>query len=329
MDEFEDKKIKEFFAKDKLIPDKTNQAFDNTLDKIKMQEESKKRKFMPIIYFRKLATVAACTLMVFMGANVYARANGYNNIFFMVKEIVDNKTMNQQEIFSDKEIIISYQSFSLTDYIEMQVNKLQIKDGKATLYLYVKEKNENNTTPLKYKVINQNGKIAFEGTSFKTERMQYSEVLELKQYDEKQKIITLQVLDNSDKLLKTVVINLEDKIIEARTESIEVNKISQIRLSEFLRDETKKVSDSTEEERFLILKLTDISYNGQIYTVRYLYSKITDDDIKDNKIEEAVIKEGTVKFVIKDEKYILSEIEIDNKNEKLLEKMNQNENKIV
>ena len=313
MDEFQDKKIKDFFAKDNVIPEEANRVFYDTLEQIKLNEQKKKQHTNPMLYIRRWITAAACTLVIFVGANIYARTNGYNNIFFMIKDVWSDTNITKQEIFSDKDILISYQSFSITDYIEMQINELQIKDGKAKLYLYVEESKANEITPLKYKVFNEDGTLAYEEISNKKDAADYTEILELKKYKEDQKIITMQVLSKDDVLLKTVVINLEEKIIEARSENPEVKKISQIKLNEFLNIETKKATIINDNERILILKLTDINYNDSIYTVKYLYNKITDADIKDNKVEDSEIEEGIAKFVINNGQYILKNIEIDNK----------------
>lgn len=304
MEEFEDEKIKAFFAKDKVMREDANMAFDSALRQIS-EMENKKQNERTRRFMGKWMTAAACLLIMFVGVNSYARTQGYNNIFFMIKEVFEDKKIPKGEIFSDRDIVISYQSFYITDDIEMQVNKLQIKENTAKLYLYVKEGKRNNISPFKYKVYNENGKLAYEGmSSKKKDETEYRESLNLKNYENEQNVI-LKVFSNEDKLLKTVTINLEEKTLEARTESIEVQKISQIKLNEFLSEETLREKDYDEDIEILILKLTDIAYSNSGYIVKYLYSEVTEEDIQNSEVENLEVYEGMARFIVEDGEFKL------------------------
>ena len=159
MDE-EDKKIKAFVSSDKKISEKVNKTFDSFIEQVEKNQilendvidENNGTQFL--LRFRKILAVAASFLMIAVGSNVYAKSQGYENIFFLIKNIVYNEEKTDDEIFSDKDIVISYKSIQITDEIELQINELQIKDNTAKLYLLVKEQKENLDSPLNYKVYN-------------------------------------------------------------------------------------------------------------------------------------------------------------------------------
>ena len=305
MNELEDKKIREYFAKDKIMNEETKKIFDDNINKI-YEEKIKNKREKPKMYFTKRwMTVAASLIVIFTGAHVYANTKGYDNIFFLVKEVwKDNSKAKKEDFFIDKDIIISYKSFFITDSIEMQINRLQINKNNASLYLYVKESEENEISPFEYKVYNEDNSICFYGKSSKLEEEKsYNEVLDLKNYIEEQKQIKLQVFSKDSTLLKTVIIDLEEKTIEARTENIKVEQISQVKLNEFLSNEILKTKEENYDKKILILKLLDITYDNEKYIVKYLYSEVTDEDIESGRVEESDIYEDTLRFFIEDGEY--------------------------
>ena len=97
----EDIKIKQFITKDKKISDKANNTFDNFIEKVqkdevlqqeqfsKYQEEQRTEQYKEynrpsyFMKFKKLMTVAASLVIVVVASNVYARTQGYDNIFFL------------------------------------------------------------------------------------------------------------------------------------------------------------------------------------------------------------------------------------------------------
>lgn len=310
MEDFKDAKIREYFSKDKIMSEKANRVFENFIEEINKEEENKgKRKHYKM---NKFLSIAASLVVVLVGANVYARTQGYDNIFFMIKEIYtqENGQDNiQEEIFTDRDIIISYQSFNITDDIEMQVNELQVKENKAKLYLHIKENDENSITPFYYKVYNDNNELMCEKTSDKqTEDRNYKETLELKNYEDDTNIIKLEVYSNEKKLLKTVSINLEEKLIEAKTEGSEIEKISQVKLNELIREETKNNIITNDKQNVLVLQLTDISYSNSIYSVKYLYNMPTNDELENGEVEQLQIFQNSIKFKIEGGEYKILEM---------------------
>lgn len=302
-DEIIDKKIKQYLSQDKIISDRANQIFDNTLNEINSSKTTVKEKYN----YRKLLAFAASLIIIFAGINVYAYAKGYENIFFMIRDVINpEEPRDKTDFFSDRDITISYKSFYITDYIEMQINKLQINKNEAKLYLYVKENKANYFTPFKYKVFNEDDSLCFYGKSKKnSQEQEYQDILNLKNYNEKQNIVKLQIFDRNDVLLKTVIINLKDKLIEAKTENVEIQKISQIKLNNFLREQLLSDKLKEENKQILILQLIDITYTDSIYITKFLYNEISEEDIQNNIIEKLPIKEGEVKFYIENNEYVL------------------------
>lgn len=322
-EELEDEKIKNYFSKDKVIPEETNAIFANFENQINFEEKEIKVKKPFWLKFQKFIAAAASLTVVLVGSNAYARTKGYDNIFFMIQEVFEEKQVtNKEDIFSDREITISYQSFNITDKIEMQINKLQIKGDQAKLYIHVYEKEEEKITPFIYRVYNENGAITFNGKSNKhSNETEYEEILNLKKYQENQKMLTLKIYSAQEELLKTVLIKLDEKTIEARTENVNVKKISQVKLNEFLTVETEKelaknsqniVNNKLnyEDRKVLVLFLTDISYNNYNYMVRYLYNVVTKEDIHNSNVENLEIEEATAKFSIIGENFNLIEIDL-------------------
>lgn len=317
-DELRDKKLKEFFRKDELVSDSANKVFDSFINELNKQEnnnvqEMKEKSPGKLYSFRKILTVAASLVVVFLSSNAYATHLGYENIFFMIKEIYEEKKVsNKEEIFSDRDIIISYQSFYITEGIEMQINELQVKENKAKLYLFVKEEEENVLTPFKYKVYNENQELMCDKISDKKiGNLQYSEILDLNNYIENMSKITLEVYSNQDILIKTVTVDLDSRILEAKSEETEVKQISQIELNSFLKDETLNSYEKSElkNKQVLILKLIDVAYSDSIYIVKYLYCMPTDEDLVNGNVENLDIFVNTAKFVLKDEEYKLLDID--------------------
>ena len=110
-----------------------NSKPENQKVKKEKQEPSEKVKRRKA----KIAVVSLCTIVVLLvGLQVYASTNGYGNIFFMIRNLITTGNLaGVQEIFSDKDITLSYKSIDLAEGLKIQANRLEIKDGKSKLYL--------------------------------------------------------------------------------------------------------------------------------------------------------------------------------------------------
>ncbi len=116
--------------------------------------------------------------MTMLGLQVYSSTNGYANVVFLIRECITRNVFGKDSLLSDKDITLSYKSIGLTNNLKIQVNRIEIKNGKTKIYLTVKPFSEENI-PLKYTVYtNSNNKREKEGTKPQT-ISDYQEVLEL------------------------------------------------------------------------------------------------------------------------------------------------------
>ena len=317
MDE-EDKKIKAFVSSDKKISEKVNKTFDSFIEQVEKNQiphndvidENNGTQFL--LRFRKILAVAASFLMIAVGSNVYAKSQGYENIFFLIKNIVYNEEKTDDEIFSDKDIVISYKSIQITDEIELQINELQIKDNTAKLYLLVKEQKENLDSPLNYKVYNnENQEMYSSKNNKKHEENIYTEVLNLKNYKDSCTKLKLEIYNNNGVLLKSIIIDLLEKTIEARTENQVINKISQIELNKFIKNETEKLysKDEMKNKKVIIIDIYDIFYSNGKYIVKYIFMTPSDEEFEKDKVQETTIYTNTIEFTSNNEDFIKVKID--------------------
>ena len=187
----------------------------------------------------KTAVIIILTAVVLLGigANVYASVNGYGNIFFLIKYLVTGEKTEitgKDELLSDRDITISYEPITLTKDIKLQIRNLQIKDKETKLMIVVSENTENTTSPLKYKVYNSANTAICEQNSIKNGNLaQYTEELNLKEFNN-DKIIYLEVYNSKNEKMTKITINLETREISVEGEKEAVEKISEIKLKEFL-----------------------------------------------------------------------------------------------
>ena len=304
MDE-DDKKIKSFISSDKKISEKVNKTFDSFIEKVEKNEISQNEVIAEnnskqyLLRFRKILAVAASFFMIVVGSNVYAKSQGYENIFFLIKNIIYNEEKIEEEIFSDRDIVISYKSIQITDEIELQINELQIKNNTAKLYLLVKEQKENVDSPLNYKVYNnENQEMYSSKNNKKHEKKIYTEVLNLKNYTDSCTKLKLEVYSNNGVLIKTIIIDLLEKTIEARTENQVINKISQIELNKFIKTETEKLytQDELKNKKLIIIDIYDIFYSNGKYVVKYIFMMPSDEEFEKDKVQETTIYTNTIEF---------------------------------
>ena len=318
----EDSKIKQFITKDKHISNKANNTFDDFIEKIQndeieqnehtLNQYQKNNKTSYFVKFKKFVAIAASLVIVIFTSNAYARTQGYDNIFFLIKDLVTKEEKGGEEIFSDRDIVISYKSIQITDEIELQINELQVKEKKAKLYLLVKELNDNTDSPLNYRLYNDEQQEMYNSISSKKENEKiYTEVLNLKNYKDSTNIIKMEIYNKSKVLLKTITIDLTKKTIEARTENQVVKKISQIELNKFLKQETEKLYMPKElkDKQIIILDTFDIFYSNGKYIAKYLYMMPTDDEFNKDEVEQTTIYTNTIEFTSNDNSFTKIKIE--------------------
>ncbi len=203
-----------------------------------------------------LIIIGAIILTIF-GANVYASANGYGNVFFFIKYLITGEKpeiSGKDELLSDRDITISYEPIVLTEKIKIQIRNLQIKDNKAKLFVAVNDNQSTEDTPLMYKVYNNENKLICDQKSSKEDNntTEYIEELLLKEFKNDEKIIHLEIFNSKNQKLTRITINIETRelIVDGEKEAIE--KISEIELKQFLGYVTSlEPNKDSEDERIL------------------------------------------------------------------------------
>lgn len=233
---------------------------------------------------RKKAKIAVITLstviVLFLGLQVYASVNGYGNVFFMIKNIfTTGNPAGKEEIFLDKDITLSYKSIELTDSLKIQVNKLEVVDGKTKIYTNIKL-SAIEKIPLKYVVSVKDQKdTEITGTVPKENPVQeYQDVLELDYEVKDNDIITIVIKNNNDELIKKLEINLETKEILVSGEK-EFEKISEIELKKYLSMFSELNNDTGEADTLLYIA-QEIQNNYEDFMTKedYDYAKNTTTD---------------------------------------------------
>ena len=200
--------------------------------------EEKGKKFNK----KKTITILATLLVVFIAANVYAATNGYNNVFFMIRDLATGKGghAEKDEILIDRDITISYSNIRLSDDLSIQINKLQIKDDEAKLFISVTEHTGKNYISKVIVRDNANGKIlsddifATKPVSDGSENIRQEAII-LTGMTKSTNEITLELFDKSNDALAKLLINLDKREIDILSSSAaddQVTKLSEIELKE-------------------------------------------------------------------------------------------------
>lgn len=237
--------IKYNLSKHKEVPEKIDNLFNNFVkEEVKMKNNGKeeiesqetKQVTNKRFFNRKVLGFAACLMILFAGANIYATSKGYDNIFFLIKHVAQGGSItDKNEILSDRDITISYSDIEIGNGIKLQVNKLTVKDNKAKLTVRIdKQKETGDVTPLSYKVTNENGDILGELKEGDIQDLVYTRDIELDNFKDDIKIIKLEVYNHKNEIMKKLIINLESKFIEIDESNSKISKISEIELKEYL-----------------------------------------------------------------------------------------------
>ena len=221
--------------KDNHIPEKIDNLFNNSI-KLAENIEQPKKKNNPLI-FKKIAGIAACAIIALGGGNIYATTQGYDNVFFMIKEwVAPNEDIKGKDgILSDRDITISYKYIEIAKGIKLSVNKLTIKDNEAKLYLTLdEEESKLDITPLTYIVRDEDGNELCRHTGNEYKYVYTLEELKLNNFKEDTKKLDLEILQNDNSTLVTIKINLEGREIEVVGNEQEIEKISEQELKQYL-----------------------------------------------------------------------------------------------
>lgn len=180
-------------------------------------------------------SIIGILLVVFIAANVYAAVNGYGNIFFMIKNLMETQEVSGSEnLLSDKEITISYSSIDIADGLKIQINKMVIENNTATLYVYVdEENNKGSRTPLTYKVYNVNNTKLADCKGKAEEYEKIIDEIKIENFTDENATLKLDIYDNSNKWLVNITIDLAKKEIIVNGDAL-ITKQSEVELKKYL-----------------------------------------------------------------------------------------------
>ncbi len=253
MDNQKDFYIKSKLKQDDLISKKADDVFNNFLKgEIEMEEEkinindnvvninsAKDKK----IRMKKVMSIVATLVVVFLGANVYAATQGYNNIFFIIKNLVSSEVVtDRNEILSDKDITISYQPIEVAKNLNIQINKLMVKENRATLIIKIDEEYPLEYYPAEYYVydVTEGRKETLGHQANSADRgnnlgISYVEEINLEKLKNDTKTIQLDILDKNKESITVLEIDIENKEIEIiNSKNVGLEKISEIELKNVL-----------------------------------------------------------------------------------------------
>ena len=258
--------------KDNHIPEKIDNLFNNSAkiidnkgdeqmeENLKLNQEQnnnnqkKPEKNKKQGALKRVLATAACLTPLLGGGNLYARSQGYDNIFFMIKYMISRQDVSGKEnILLDRDITISYRPIEISEGIQIQINSLVIKENEAKLKIQVNEKEgTEKITPLTYKITDESGIELCNYTSTKSKaETYYKEELLLKNYKEETKKLILEILKNDENRIGILEINLENKEINVIGNAAELTKISEEELKQYLG-------------AFAMLNYTGTQYNIQM-----------------------------------------------------------------
>lgn len=272
MDSQRDMYIKEIFQKDQIISDKADNVFNNFFNNI-TEEKTQEEKVINIDDYRKARTprkfmtaVASLAIVLLVG-NTYASTQGYDNIFFAIKDWTSNIIVEAQnrEILTDREIVISYQNIEITDKTKIQVNKITVQNNDAKLFIRVNAENEDNLSKIPMNFIvtdlsnNEEVIIATQKSKLADANAIFTEEIDVKGFSENTQRIKVELQTNNNVNLSTFEISLAEKQIDIIDgKKVTLKKISEIDLKEklgiyvgyknFLEDFEMEITDENIEK---------------------------------------------------------------------------------
>ena len=325
MDNMEkDKFIKEKFKQDKQMSDKANLMFERMMNTnfddieekiIDTKEDMKQAKIIP--FRKRFASIAASVIILFLGMNVYAYSQGWDNIFFKIKEIFTGvEEIDKDKLLSDRDLVISYSNIEVAEGLNIAINKITTEDNKTTLHVKLKTEKtakESKLLPITFEVLDSQGvTVAKQQSQIKGDAVESEETIIInKKVDVEIDILTLNIYSKENKLLKTINIDLLNKTLIQVLGENDIKKLSEIDLKQKLgafatlvfneeeiikNESTKQVmlaimihnADSDEDENVSFNEKTGMyeykketidKFGEAIFGIKYLYGKDLNKDI--------------------------------------------------
>ena len=201
---------------------------------VKMDEHKSKS-----IRKKKILAAVASLMVVFVAANVYAGTMGYDNIFFMIKNMFEKtEVTNKDDILTDRDLTISYQSIETSDGLKIQVNRLVVKDNEAVLYMNI-DKTNTNVNPARCIVHDitdgRNDLIGNESISNSKNEDRFEAQISLIGMKNNTNILKIELQDDNYNSIVELELDIANKTISiVGVTAKELEKISEVELKEVL-----------------------------------------------------------------------------------------------
>ena len=221
------------FLKHKKIEDISADEIDAMKNIIlELSNENKKLIKKEGVKMKKTIIGIIIITIILLMTNVYAKATGNENIFFMIKNAFSEKEIvGKENLLSDRVITISYSSIEIEEELKVQIQKMDLKEDSATLYVFV---DNGKAKKINYKLYDESNKLILDYKSSKTdEDMYYTEELKIGKKIEENAKIKLEILDENQNILSTITIDLANKELIVNGDKM-INKQSEVELREYL-----------------------------------------------------------------------------------------------
>lgn len=319
LDNEKDKYIKDKLQKDELISKKADDVFNNflkndiyninTQEKETKQEETKDNVVRLATHklnkSKKILSMVASLMIMFLVANVYAATKGYNNIFFVIRNlfIEEEAVLEKEQILSDRDITISYEYISIANGVKVQVNNLKMKDGNAELLLLFKEKINSELKPsrvLVYDITENEEKLLGkhkteeieldESTKELYEELDYEnqiqEIIKLKGLKENTNKLRVVIQDKENDVIATLEIDIDAKFVDIiESKASELKQLSETELKIDLAKFAKLNLDSYDSKIATITRREEHNVQLALIAMNYIYEKEYNPIIKNEEIK--------------------------------------------
>ena len=189
---------------------------------------------------KRAIAIAASVMILFLATNCFAAALGYNNIFFIIRNLINHEDVfagGKGAIFTDRDITISYESIEISRGVFVQVNKFVAQDNKANLKVtYQQLEEHDNLTSLVVtdEKDNQIGNYDISNLNNSGYEVTMCDI-QLEKYKGNMNVLMLKAMKGSEEVSK-IKIDLETRTIDILSNGIsyELTKLSEIELKEIL-----------------------------------------------------------------------------------------------
>ena len=243
-----DKQINEFL-KGEFIMDQNeeNQSQDqqqinqaeqqNNQDNVVKLDEKKANKAPKK---KRVVAIVASILVIFLATNCFAAALGYNNIFFMIRNLIRHEDVfagGKGAIFTDRDITISYESIEISRGVFVQVNKFIAQDNKANLQVTYQQLEEHDNLTNLVVTDDKDNQIGNYDISYLNDSGYEITMcdIQLQKYKGNMTILMLKAMKGAEEVAK-IKIDLETRTIDILSNGIsyELTQLSEIELKEIL-----------------------------------------------------------------------------------------------